>query len=349
MKVKLFICLVLFCGLSFSLSGGAIIYEVEKARSATSKTVIKCSPDGENGGMTPLKALSMLKDGMTLLLLPGVYSDEIEIFNDKVIITSDAKEKCNVTVKVSGRDCIVKDIYLSNLSSKRDIVVVDSLILSFSCGAWSSNKSEKVDVYIYNTGLTRLTSSSSNNTIVEMKNCVVNGSVDCNSNMRLIISESVLTSGALLFRFSNYDNKKGKITIKDSLLSARGGLGKIVYSGLSRKKNRRMRATTLKELKRLWNITLSGKNIVAQPKFISGSRFFQQDSSPGEGRGLIPEEHPLKPEKRKRVVEIATPDTDEKKVSDPTEGQDRRRPKKKPRRPKPPPEEELGGFPKPPE
>ena len=345
MKVKLFLHLVLFVGFSFSLSAGTIINEVKKARSTTSKSIIKCSPDGKDGGFTPLKALSMLKDGMTLFIMPGIYSNTIEVFNDKVIITSDAKGKCSATVKLSGRDCIVKNIYLSYLYSKRDIVVVDSLISYFSCGSWSSNKSEKVDVYIYNTGLSALTSSSSNSTIVDMMHCVVNGPIDCNSNMRLSISDSVLTSATSLFNFSNYDNRKGKVTIKDSLFSAKGGLGKVVYSESSRRTY--APATTLKDLKKLWNITLSGENIVKQPEFISGSLFFQQDSSPGKGKGLIPEEHLFKPVKPKKVVKEVSSDTDVQRVANPVAGKGKGRRGGNPKKHRP--SGELGGFPKPPQ
>jgi len=263
---------ILFIGGVSQLASATIQGEVKKAREIKDKTVIKCTPDGKNGGVVPLKAVQLLKDGMTLLLMPGDYQEDIEIFKNKIILKSEGIGKCSATVKMFGRDCIVKNINLSELYSRRDIVVIDSIISYFSCGSWKSNNNEKVDVYIYNTGLNCLSCEGENNTVVEMKNCLVDGSLECNSNLHLNIENSILKSNRTLFVFSDYDNRKGRVTLKNNLLFTTHKLGKIEYSESPKKQG--AIALTIKELKRLWSIILSGENIMKEAECLPGSAFF---------------------------------------------------------------------------
>ena len=335
---KKILSFMLFVFLAMQLPATTIDSEVAKARAAEGKAVVRCSPDGKNGGLPPAKAVSKLKDGMTLLLMPGKYSSSIEIFSNKIIVTSDSRKLCRATVKLSGRDCVVKNIRLDHLYTKRDTVLVDSIVSFYSCGYWNSKKSEKVDVFIYNTGVGEFSCSSFNNTIVDMKNCVINGAIECNSCLRLNIEDSILYSKNTLFQFSNYENRQGRVTLKNNLLYAVNGLGKIVYSESVRKGL--TVAATLNNLKRLWNIVLSGNNRVQAPKFLKNNHYFQAASSPGEGVGLIVDEHPLRP--------VATDEkvADRPKTKKTSPSGKPVKPNIKPIRKK---EEEIGGIPKPPQ
>jgi len=352
MKIKLEIllsCIVLMV-ISSPLIAGTIKGEVEKAREIKDRKVIKCTPDGKNGGLLPIKAVSLLEDGMTLLLMPGTYSETIEIFKNKIILKSEGNGACYATVKLSGRDCIVKNINLSKLYSTRDIVVIDSLISYFSCGYWNSKNNEKVDVYIYNTGLGALSSISTKNTIVEMKNCVINGSITCNSNLRITIENSILNSSATLFCFYNYENKKGRIALKNNQLFTKSKLGKFVYSVSASKRDAVI--FTMKDLKRFWGVVLSGENIIEEPKFLPGNSYFVELSDTTKGKGLIVEEHPFKPESKEKDVVIVKDSEPEKKsevaVSD-TKKEDAKEVKKNHVSPKKEDDDIFGGIPKPPE
>ena len=99
---------------------------------------------------------------------------------------------------------------------------------------------------------------------------------------------------------------------------------------------------TLKDLKRLWNIVLSGNNGVQEPKFLKGDYYFQDDSSPGKGFGLIVDEHPLKPVARDTGVSDKRPGL-KPKTTLPIKPI---KPSIKPIKKK---EEEIGGIPKPPQ
>ncbi len=343
MKLKLFICSALLLGGSFSLFASITTKKIQRARLAMSDTIIKCSPYGDNGGFAPAKAISKLKDGMTLFLMPGTYINSIDIVHDKIIVTSAAKGKCNVRLKVSGQDCIIKNINLSGLNSIQDIVIVDSIIGYYSFGTWSSVNNKNVDISLYNTGLGSLYSSGSNRTIVEMKNCVVDGAIHCNSNMTLSIEDSILYSSGLLFNFSNgYNKKQGRITIKDSILFANNALGKVVSPVSSKNKN--LPATSMKELKKLWKLIFLGDNIVERPEFVSELHLFQQGVLKGKRKGCIPEEHPFKPIKRTKVV-AQPPRRNVPRIIN------NRVPRRKPivRTPPPPNTDDFGGLPKPPQ
>ena len=344
---KIFICSLLFLGTFSCIIASTIESEVEKARERESKSVIKCTPDGKDGGLTPMTALSRLKDGMTLLLMPGKYEADIEIFKNKIILQSEGKDYCNVKVKLLGRDCVVKNINLEKLISTRDIVVIDSLISSFFCGSWDSKSNEKIDVYIYNTGLRKFDSESSNNIIVGMKNCTINGEINCNSNLRLTIEDSILYSRKTLFRFFDHDSHKGRVVLKNNILFSQNKLGVVEFSDYSKKQG--AVALTMKQLKRVWSVMPLGENIIKPLRFIRGNSFFLESSEMGEGKGLLADEHPFKPEKKSRPV---------KKVTHREKRADHRRliPKKRPSEnkkqqadSKTDEDDGFGGIPKPPE
>jgi hypothetical protein len=354
MKIKIgifsfYLYLILFSSHIFAVT---LDEKIQKARETEGKAVIKCTPDGKNGGVLPKDAVALLKDGMTLVLMPGSYSSTISIAKNKIILKSEGSGFCDATVKLSGRDCIIKDIYLARFYSNRDIVITDSIISSFSCGSGSTNSGEKIDVYIYNTGLHSFGSQSMNSTIIEMKNCIINGSITCNSKSRISIENSILTSSSNFFSFYNYGNKKGRVALKNNLLFAKSSFGKIkYYAGISKPGST---AVTLKDLKKIWNVVLLGGNILEAPKFLPGNSFFVEPSYITEGKGLIVDEHPFKPVTKKKasvVVKKTVPKPKPVALDDKKKKVDKNIPKKIPT-PKPSNKDEdygFGGIPKPPE
>ena len=198
---KLCVCLsILVFGLS--LSAG----ELENARKAKGKTVIKCSPDGKNGGLIPIKALSQLKKGMTLMLLPGEYESEIIISPNKVIITSDQTGKCDVSIQIKGKGCIVKNIWIHGIEADGDTIVVDSILDRFRSG---SQERRKLSHALYNTGIGRMRCGY-RDTKFKLKNCTVvcnEAAIEGEQFSKWSFEKCILFSNETVFRIDGWGNK----------------------------------------------------------------------------------------------------------------------------------------------
>ena len=122
--MKKLLCILGVFGVSFSFFSGVL----SNARKVKPSRTIICSSDGEGGGVAVIKALSELKKGMGLKLLPGDYESEIRITQDKIIITGDPTKPCNVMLKIYGKGCVVKNLWVRKLSASNSVVILDSLI-----------------------------------------------------------------------------------------------------------------------------------------------------------------------------------------------------------------------------
>lgn len=302
--------------LSVTVFAASIDTKAKAARVYTGKGhVVKCGPKAVGDILLPIQATAALKNGSTLLLMPGNYDGELQITANKVMITGDGSgKKCDVDVKITGRDCIVNNVWIDDIHSNRNLVVVDTVMNRFSSGL-DMQKKIKLDQFIFNTCLTGIESGWESTRIV-MKNCTLisnwGGSscpVDCNSNIRLTIINSVLYSPSMLFRFSDWYGRaksKGKLVLDGCIVFGKSGLGRLGWSDSSRKKQI---ALNLKELKRLGNVALKRGTKMQMPQFIKQTKFTNggytrygeitplsyilSPKSPGQGKGVDPKTSPI--------------------------------------------------------
>ncbi len=346
--MKLFICFLVLTLIGSDLYSGSFDSDVKNARNIESKGVVKCNPTGKNDGLTPLIAFKQLEPRMTLQLTrrveelePGDSFPPLIIPNDKIIITSREGDRINYNVVVKGKDCIIRNFYISSaLIINNDAIIIDSIVNYVSV----ENESKRVDVKFYNTALRSLRSGSGK-IDAELKNCTVKGSFRCRTNLKLTISESILFSEKINFFFYDYNNKKGRIALKNSLLHGNSGYGEMSYSPSSKKNG--VVCLEPKDLRKLWSVTYQGENIYEAPKF-QGRSYILAEDSPGKGKGIILEEHPV-------LKILNKPNEDKKKREEKRNAEKEKRRKELEEREKRDNDNDendddgLGGLPKPPE
>jgi len=281
-----------------------------KGRNAVGKGVVRCSPDGKNGGLLPIHALAKLKTGTTFVLMPGRYKGSIEISKNRIIVTSESTRKCEVNLRISGRNCIVRNIWMNDLKTSQDILVLDSVLRSFSSD-FSFQNNSRPNQYIYNTGLNGINTLLTGMRIT-LKHCTIISNISYDSQlidywntMYMTITDSILYSSSIVFEFRNYSRRgRGRLTLRNNLIFGNSGIGKLSYS--SNRKTAKV-ALNLKELKKFRNISLS-KNIMEAPSFQYPIRdennnlveyatcryFLLTNDSPGQGKGIIIDETPFK-------------------------------------------------------
>ena len=261
--------------------------QAKKARLTEGTAVIRCSPDGKNGTYTPDSMAAEIKDGTTLILMPGIYKKPITIYRSKVIITAEKPERCIANISIYGKDCIVKNIYLSLLSIYRNTTIIDSIIDSlFIRTKINTPKSGKLSLYVYNTAFHQIYTHYTVQLYANFSHSVINGTINWNRNQRALIEKSILYSKGKLLSISNNPRQKmGRIGIKDCMVYA-------ATYGTSKTTNHDVKyARTFKELAKIWNIIPMGEQVLQKPIFIGNSPFLAKNS-PGQGIGLIPDEHP---------------------------------------------------------
>ena len=105
---------------------------IKKARAENSEPTLKCGPSESEGVVTPAKLPGELKKGMTILLLPGKYEyQEIGVSADKVVIMGEPGRYCDVRVVVSGKDCVVKNLWVREVRTEVNPIFIDSIISRF--------------------------------------------------------------------------------------------------------------------------------------------------------------------------------------------------------------------------
>ena len=290
-------CFLILLFLSYEVCAIGMESAVKKAHAVEPKQVILCSPDGKNGGELPAIAIAKLKEGTELKLLPGRYPNDIQINCNKIILSSEGTAPCYCNIKIAARDVIVRNLnHIGELVLYRDTILVDSMLYVLRLVGFSK---EKTDVFIYNTGLNYVRSFTDNAVNLSFKNCTVKGEFYLPVETRVNIEDSILYSPNILFRVNDHSSRKGRLYLKNNLLFAKSGLGK--YGSMSNEMHMLKKAkyiiTVPKDLKKIWGVVLAGENKMEEPKFILKS-FFLAEDSPGQGIGLIPDEHPFyrKPE-----------------------------------------------------
>lgn len=374
--MKLLVLTLAIFTLTFCLAAG----ELETVRKTQGKTVIKCSPNGENGGLMPIKALGALKRGSTLMLLPGDYDSEIVVAADKVIITSDQTGKCHASIQIKGKGCIVKDIWIHSINADGDAIVVDSIIDRFYSGYQEKNK---LSHSLYNTCVGQIRCGY-RDTKIKLQNCTVVSNyeaLDCEQFSKWSIENCILFSNKTVFAFDGYGNKKCKLSLRDNVIFGKTSIGQKDYTN---SKSEIPQALNLKDLKKMGSITLLGNNTVEQPQFVSNlepvevevigrgmgrirtievmdqltpDHFRLKPGSPGEGKGVNIKEHPYfktkEPEQAAAVPNSPSPEVAKKKEDwDKEWARIAEEAKKKKPSPKPKTndeEDEFGGVPDQPE
>ena len=296
------------------LSGASIDTKAKAARAYEGSVhVIKCGPETAGDVLMPIQALSVLKNGSTLQLMSGNYEGDIVITANKVLIIGDGSgKKCDVDLKISGKGCTIKNIWLDDILANNNLIVVDSIFSTLRSGYDNQGRS-KLDIAVFNTCLTSIQSSWDNSKIT-LKNCTLvsewGGSmcpIECNSTMRLTIINSILYAPSILFRFSDYSGRarsRGKLILDGCVVFGKSGLGRVGYSSSSGKKKL---ALNLKELKRIGNVAFKRGTKMQMPKFINQAKFSNSGSSrmgritpkyfiltkdsPGKGKGVNVEEN----------------------------------------------------------
>lgn len=302
--MKYFSTFFFLCTFSFLTAAG----ELENARKAKSKKIIKCSPDGKNGGVAPVVAMANLTKGATLELLPGHYASKITVNPDKVIITSDASRRCDVDLEVKGKGCIIKNLWCSQVGASDSIIIVDSMLDSFQ----SDNNKKSLNHSIYNSCLGHL-SVTSGKTKIKLQNCTLISSTKTilsSALSKLTFDKCILFSKYRVFLFLNYQKKKPTVSLRNSLCFGETG---IAESGAGERKQ--IPIHTIKDLKKVTRLTLLGKNISKSPVFVkplkedkkncipnmvfSVIHFVEPDNfrlkpdSPGQDMGVITAENPF--------------------------------------------------------
>ena len=306
--------------LAFTFSVTAFAASIDtKAKSARvytgKKHVVKCGPDAVGDVLLPIQASSALKNGSTLILMPGNYEGVLQITANKVLITGDdSGKKCDVDLKISGRDCIVRDVWIDDLSSNRNTVVVDAIIARLRTDQ-ERDKKTKIEQYIFNSCLSAIDSGWGSASIrIAMKNCTLVSEwggemcpIECNPNIRLTIINSVIYSPSMVFRFPDCTGRaKSKLVLDGCILFGKSGLGKVGWRESSSKKKI---ALNLKQLKKLASIKLKKGTKMEMPKFMKKTRFSEgghcryermsplsfilTPKSPGQGKGVDPKTHPI--------------------------------------------------------
>lgn len=282
-------------------------------RALKSNTVIKCSPNGKDGGELPINALQALKKGMTLIILPGEYESPIMISEDRIIITSDGSANlCDLKLQITGKKCLIKDINIASVNSREDLAIIDSFINYFR---GRSNAKSKPNYELYNSCFKQISSSWYPAKFKLIDCSIINNTtaLKCSTNSSWDIKNSIIYSSSTPLIFTDSGKKKTKMVLRDSLLFGKTSLA---IKGESEQ------ALDAKKLKRIAKVSLLGDTIFKMPIFEKEVKLKQgrdgrgfeieyfnatpavfrlKPDSPGFGKGVVYEQN-IFFKKREKVV-----------------------------------------------
>ena len=217
-------------------------------------SVIRCSPSGNSkGALPPSKVFHILSRNQELQLLPGNYSGIIVVGKDKVAVSGDGTGKCNAALRITSKNCIVRDLWIKKLIIQNNLVVVNSVIDFVQ----SENKHKGSQTVVFYNCCIRKVDNHSNDTKMIFSNCTFrNGGpvFDINTKTKLVFNDSVLDSGQFVFSLLTARAKKAKIYFKNSYMY---GLSGLAVDSLMRNKNVPA-AYSVKELRKLVNFNYTG-------------------------------------------------------------------------------------------
>ena len=190
---------------------------IKKARVENSEPTLKCGPSESEGVITPSKLPGELKKGMTILLMPGKYEyDEIGINTDKVVITGEPGRYCDVKVVVSGKDCVIKNLWVREIRSEGNTVFIDSIVSNFV-----TEKSDTAEIVFDNCciGTTNICAPGKKLVYRNCTLCATEELFSANGG-DFDFGKCILYSRNLLFRLESGGNKV-KIAIANSVAFAK--------------------------------------------------------------------------------------------------------------------------------
>ena len=210
---------------------------IKNARSENSDPALKCGPSESEGVITPESLAREQKKGMTILFLPGQYEGEIVISADEVVITGDPGKFCDARMVIDGKNCVVKNLWIREISTVNNTACIDSIISRFT-----TRNRGKAEMVFDNCciGATAIRSYGKtliykNSTLCNMENLFMMG------GGALEFDNCILYSKNSLFKLVSTKNKV-KITISNSLVFAR--------NNFASDRDMRMVAATSKDIKK---------------------------------------------------------------------------------------------------
>ena len=263
--------------------------------------VIKCSPSGNsNGALAPSKAFHILTSGQELKLLPGNYSGVVVVGKNKVIVSGDGAGKCNAVLRITARDCVIRQLWVKRLIVQNSLVVVNSVIDFLQ----SENRHKGNQTIVFYNCCIRQVLNHNNDVKFVFINCTFRngGSIlDINSKTKLFFTDSVLDSGQFVFTITNSRGRKSKIYLKNSYMYGQSGLA---VDSLMRNKSLPA-AYSIKELRKLANFNFTGQKPLKKAFFkielaalnkiknpFGPESFLQTEDSPCKAAGIIPSKIP---------------------------------------------------------
>lgn len=225
---------------------------VNVARTKTGE-VVKVGPEADGDVKSIPEMLKNLKKGTIVHFMPGNYDKSIEIGQDNIVIEGEPGKFCGISITITGKNCSIRNIWLSYVYAKLDLAVVDSVVNEFSIG-----DDAKADFYFNNSCFRKLSVHYYNKRVF-IENCTISGQNDTLSldGSQINVENSIICSKDNAIRFSNWN--RVKLTISNSL----------VYGGgtLATGNDDKTIVTEVKELKNLCNFTKKGNIITEKPSF----------------------------------------------------------------------------------
>ncbi len=280
--------MALLC-ISFMLINTSEAKMNSKAKSALEKKVSKtivCSPNGnEDGSVSMPEGLKKLKRGMLLKLLPGDYKNkEYKINLDSLIIEGVPGEECNnLRLELSGRNNIIRNLWMTYLKPLNSLTIVNSIIEQQIYVSASSKM--KFDLLFENCLLAYFyIYDYYGKSKIEINNCTLiqNSSssevIDISYDATIFIGNSILYSKSAIFECSGYRDIP-EIKIQDSIVHFETQLGSFDNTSSTKKKKNatifdfkdmrdicKPRACTKNEIKKLKFASTTIKPANCQPK-----------------------------------------------------------------------------------
>jgi hypothetical protein len=249
---------------SAHLAAWADVYDNEaaKARAINSGTVIKCSPNGGDGTVAAAEALRALKPGTILQLHPGTYESALVIGTDKVIIEGGSPGGyCEAKIELSGKDCVIRNLWANHLELSSNAVVVDS-VFNYVC---TPETQAKADCILYNSCCRAIFLGNERNSLAIIDSTVLQDANSCfaiasRKTGTFRLRNSIVYAKYIAFRIAN----NPKLEIENSLIFGNAGLAKEdTYN--ARKKG--ATAMDLASFKKLSKCRAKGENLSEKPVF----------------------------------------------------------------------------------
>ncbi|OGV48358.1 MAG: hypothetical protein A2X49_13165 [Lentisphaerae bacterium GWF2_52_8] len=289
------ILILLVLANSFLSFAQSVDTSAAKARTAKSKEVLVCSPNGEDGTMTVGDALRKLKRGMTLHFKGGTYSEPsfLELSENDLILEGEIGKTTNLSFNLKGKNAIIRNLWCQSVDCSNEVTIVDSVITN-SIDLRNDMNMPKHKNFMHNSVVSYVMLSSAGDKVnlsLEMKNCAVilygggvysysggranvNGTTRHSNSSAIYYDEEseVILSNCILYSYdtvfmcttTTYGTiSKGRLTVKDCAIQGLINLGFLeAYKNTATydSKDTNQVIKEFKDLRKLGIVSLSGNN-----------------------------------------------------------------------------------------